>query len=249
MTSTKNQFSTETLSQKELRRYCIQINNTQIGLAGQEKIKKYRILVIGAGGKGSAILQNLSIMGVGKLGISDNSFIEEIDLSRQHLYGNNDLGKHKAIVAKQKLQEINPLISFEVHNVFIIEKNIEILCKNYDLLIDATDNLQAHLLISDKAVKLNIPVIYTSIAETIGQISIFNYKNESSYRNIAKLRSTLINSTTEKDFSCQASTLSIIGAIVANETIKIILELETPLNTNLLTFNVSEYTFVLEPLI
>jgi sulfur-carrier protein adenylyltransferase/sulfurtransferase len=248
MNDPKNQPSSEILTQKEIRRYNSQINNSFIGLVGQEKIKESKILVIGAGGKGTSILQNLSAIGVGKLGISDNSFIEESDLNRQHLFGNNDIGKHKAIVVKQKLQEINHLISFEVHNVFIEEKNAEPIFRNYNILIDSTNTLQSHLLISDIALKLNIPLIYTSVSESSGQITIFNFKNKNSFRDVTPNQSNLKKSELFKVFYCQASILSIIGAIAANETIKVILNIDTPLNSNLLTFNINEYSFHYDPI-
>jgi len=247
MDEQKNQLYSEILSQKEIRRYTAQIGNSQIGIAGQEKIKESKVLVIGAGGKGTLILQNLSTIGIGKLGICDNSFIVEGDLIRQLLFGNNDLGKHKAIVAKQKLQELNHHISFEVHNVFIAEKNVEILCKNYDILIDATNKSDAHFLVSDFAIKLNKPLIYTSVTDSTGQISVFNYKNKSSFRNLSQKES--MNTITEisKELLCQVSIFSIIGAIVATETLKLIMGIDTQLNSNLLNINANDYSFILEP--
>jgi sulfur-carrier protein adenylyltransferase/sulfurtransferase len=249
MNEPNNQPSSEILSQKEIRRYTAQINNSLIGLVGQEKIKSAKVLVIGAGAKGVSILQNLLAIGVGKLGIIDNSFIEESDLGRQFLYGNNDLGKHKAIVAKQKLQEINHLINLDVHNVFISEKNAEILCQNYDLVIDATDNLQAHYLISDIAVKFNKPLIYTSITESSVQISVFNYKNGPSFRSLVTEGTQILNSGDVNSSLCLAPILSMIGAIAANETIKVILDLDTQLRSNLLSFNLINYSFILLPII
>jgi molybdopterin/thiamine biosynthesis adenylyltransferase len=244
----KNQNSSEILSKKEIRRYNVQITNPQIGLTGQEKLKGSKVLVIGAGGKGASILQNLSLIGIGKIGICDNSFIEERDLNRQHLFGNIDLGKHKAITAKQKLQEINHLINFEVHNVFFEEKNVDFLCQNYDLLIDATDKLQAHCLISDTAIKLNKPLIYTSIIEFVGHISVFNYKDGPSFRDISPEFTKMSNSETVKGLLCQATIISVVGAIVANESIKVILGIDTQLKSNILTINALEYSFMLEPI-
>jgi adenylyltransferase/sulfurtransferase len=248
MEEQKNQLHSEILSQKEIRRYTAQISNTQIGLTGQEKIKESKVLVIGIGGKGTSILQNLTTIGIGKLGICDNSFIEESDLSRQSLFGNNDLGKLKAIVAKQKLQEINHHINFEVHNVFIAEKNVEILCKNYDILIDATNNLDAHFLISDIALKVNKSLIFTSVTESTGQIFVFNYKNKSSIRNLSPKWSMNTNKETTKELLCQVSILSIIGALVATETLKLIMGIDTQLNSNLLKIKVNDYSFILEPI-
>ena len=96
--------------------------------------------MIGAGGKGTAILQHLASSGIGTLGISDNYQVEEAELSRQYLYGNGDLGKQKAIISKQKLLEINHMIDYQLHNVFLSENNIDQISKEYDVLVDATDN-------------------------------------------------------------------------------------------------------------
>jgi sulfur-carrier protein adenylyltransferase/sulfurtransferase len=233
--------ASEILSPKELRRYAQQINLPEIGLKGQEKIKQAKVLIIGAGGKGTCVLQNLAVAGIGQLGICDNFPVQENDLCRQYLYGNNDLGKQKAIIAKQKLLEINSLVSYELHNVCLSEQNIEIICKEYDILIDTTDNYPARCLINDAAINLGKPVIFGSIQNSIGLVSIFNFKGGPSFKCLYP--SFLINEKTlPDDFAGQISLISIIGAIIGNETIKMIIGHGSKLNGNLLIFDYSNYS-------
>lgn len=231
------------LTEKEMRRYALQISIPAIGQEGQKKIKQAKVLVIGAGGKGSSVLQNLATIGVGKIGICDNYPVQENELARQYLYGNSDLGKQKAIISKQKLQEINHLVDYELHNVCLNENNINLICYPYDILIDATDNFPSRYLINDAAVHLGKPLIYGEVINGLGLTSVFNYKNGPSFRCLfpKPIKKTERPSCT--DFSCQVAVMSIIGSIIANETLKIILSQETILNGNLLEFDGSSYTF------
>jgi adenylyltransferase/sulfurtransferase len=231
------------LSEKEVRRYALQINMSAIGKEGQEKIKQTKVLVIGAGGKGSSVLQNLATIGVGKLGICDNYPVQENELSRQYLYGNSDLGKQKAIISKQKLQVINHLIEYELHNVCLNENNINLICYPYDILIDATDNFPARYLINDAAIHLKKPLIYGEVINGLGFTSVFNYRGGPSFRCLFPEPVKKENRAVCSGFSCQVATMSIIGSIIANETIKIILSKDTILSGNLLQFDGGSYTF------
>jgi adenylyltransferase/sulfurtransferase len=249
MNDSGKQLVSEILSQKEIRRYVLQISLPDIGLTGQEKIKQAKILVIGAGGKGTSVLQNLATVGVGKLGISDNYPIEESQLSRQHFYGNGDIGKQKAIVSKQKLMEINPLVNYELHNVCLSEQNIEIICKNYDILIDTTDNFPAHFLINDASIKLGKPMIFGTAINPNGLVSVFNYKGGPSFKSLYPTVPKYENKPQLDGLLCQSSLLNIIGAIIANETIKLILGHDSLLSGNLLKFDAMAYSIAFETII
>ena len=223
MNQNTKELNSEILSQKEIRRYTLQINSPQIGLEGQEKIRNSKILVVGAGGKGTSVLQNLATLGIGKIGISDNFPVQEAELSRQHLYGNSDLGKQKAIISKQKLLDINHFVDYELHNVCLSENNIQSICKNYDVLIDATDNFASRYLISDTAIALGKPMIFGMIAGKIGLVSVFNFKGGPSLRCLFPEIPDDLYSKESDEFACQVSILGIIGSIIANEALKIIL--------------------------
>lgn len=233
-------YTSEILSEKELRRYALQISSPQMGLPGQEKLKLARVLVVGAGGKGTCVLQNLATIGVGKLGISDNYPVQESELSRQYLYGNSDLGKQKAIISKQKLQGINHLVEYELHNVCLNEKNIRQICKGYDVIVDATDNFHARYLINDAAIALNLPLVFCQTLNGEGLVSVFNYQGGPSLRCLYP--EPVKDSGSEKNFVCQVTLMTMLGGVVANEVIKIILNMESALNGNLMTIDSSTYS-------
>lgn len=231
----------EVLSELEIRRYSHQIELPSVGLAGQEKIKQSKVLVVGAGGKGTTLMQHLVNAGVGIIGISDNYLVEEKALPNQTLYGNYDLGKQKAIISRQKLNEINHLTKIELHNVCISETNILPIINEYDIIVDATDNLPAHYLINDAAVSLNKPVVYGCVHGPKARVSVFNYKNGPSFRSMY----TQIPEVKEKHPADGIANIGIIsgisGIIMANEVLKIILDMPYILSGELMVFDVSGY--------
>jgi adenylyltransferase/sulfurtransferase len=239
----KNQMPvSDVLSQQEIRRYSLQISGSKLGIEGQEKLKRAKVLVVGAGGKGSSVLQLLTSVGIGTIGISDNFPVQENDLSRQHLYGNGDLGKQKAIVAREKLSQINNFTQFRLHNVCLSEQNISRIARDYEILVDATDNFQAHYLLNDASIELNKPLIFGKIIQFTGMVSVFNYRNGPSVRCAFP---DPVKDTPEQEmdnFSCQAVLLNLVGSIMANETIKTIVGLPTVLNGNLLQIDLGKYS-------
>jgi sulfur-carrier protein adenylyltransferase/sulfurtransferase len=248
MNDTDKPTTSNILSPSEIRRYFKQINLSEIGLEGQEKIKLAKILVIGAGTKGTTVLQNLVTAGVGYIGICDYRAVQENDLSSQFLYGNGDLGKQKAIISKKKLSEINSAVHIELHNVSLAEHNIDFIVKDYDILIDATDNFPSRYLISKTAIISGKPIIYGSILNATGFVSVFNYKNGPS------LKCLYPNPPQESDITqlAPASLLllgNILGSIMANETLKVIVGQASLLNGNLLKFDPVKYTTTFERII
>ncbi len=231
----------EVLTGLELRRYSKQIELPSVGMSGQEKIKKSKVLVVGAGGKGTSLMQHLVAAGVGKIGISDNYAVEEKTLPDQTLYGNDDLGKQKAILSKQKLTKINHLTAIELHNVCLAETNCEQICNGYDIIVDATDNLPAHYLINDTAIRLNIPVVYGFVCNTQAHVSVFNYGAGPSFRHMYDQ----VSGQTENISSEGAVNTSVItgiaGSIMANEVLKVILGLPFILSGKLLIFDIHSY--------
>jgi sulfur-carrier protein adenylyltransferase/sulfurtransferase len=236
------------LSPLEIRRYAKQIVLPEIGLEGQEKIKKAKVLVIGAGVKGTAVLQNLVTSGIGILGICDYNPVQENDLCGQFLYGNGDLGKQKAIISKQKLLEINPLVNFELHNVYLTEQNIDLIIKNYDLLIDTTDNFPSRYLISDAAIRLGKPTIFGSILDSKGFVSIFNYNGGPSFK---CLYPAPLEETKNSQFGLISQVFlgSFIGSFIGNETLKVIIGAKSSLNGFLLQFDAINYSLSFKPII
>jgi len=235
-------MESESLSELELRRYLYQIKLPSIGIEGQEKLKKSRILVIGAGGKGTTVLQNLVTAGVGKIGISDNFPVEEKNLSKQRLFGNGDIGKEKAIISKQKLTELNHFVDYELHNVCISRNNILDICSGYSVIVDATDNFQAKYLINDAAVILNKPFVFGSVLNSLGMVSVFNFNKGPSLRCLYPTIPSGNEKPELKNIAGIGILYNIVGTIMANEVLKIILQINNVLSGKLLLFNLLDYS-------
>lgn len=234
-------MESDILSPIELRRYRSQIELPEIGIQGQEIIKQSKVLVIGAGGKGTTVLQNLATLGLGIIGICDNYFVEEESLPRQRLYGNGDLGKQKAIISKSYLQTINHLVKYNLHNVCLADSNIKRICQDYDILIDATDNFSAHYMINEASKELGIPVVFGSVLNSTGMVSVFNYmKGPDLTKLYPETPSGKEKPSTEGLFS-EGLLTNIVGTIMANEVIKILLGNDSQLNGNLYQFSITNY--------
>jgi molybdopterin/thiamine biosynthesis adenylyltransferase/rhodanese-related sulfurtransferase len=142
--------------------------------SGQEKLCNSKVLVIGAGGLGIPVLQYLVASGVGHIGIIDDDKVEVTNLHRQVLYSENDLGKSKVKVAKEKLSALNSEVHIEVYEERLNTENVEKIFLNYDLIIDGSDNFGTRYLVNDACVTLNKPFISASIFKYEGQLSLFN---------------------------------------------------------------------------
>lgn len=170
------------LSKAEEIRYGRQIILPEIGLAGQQKLKNARVLVIGAGGLGCPALQYLAAAGIGTLGIADMDVVSESNLHRQILYTSEDVGQPKASIAAQKLVKLNPFVTTEVHAKGISVVNALDLIRPYDVVLDASDNFPTRYLVSDACTILDKPLVFGAISRFEGQLSVFNYENGPSYR-------------------------------------------------------------------
>ena len=235
-------MESEILNNSELRRYTYQIKLESIVVKGQEKLKKARVLVIGAGGKGTTILQNLVTAGIGKIGISDNLTVEEKFLSKQRLYGNSDIGKQKSIISRQKLAELNHFVDFELHNICIDKNNVLDICKEYSVLVDATDNFSSKYLINDAAIILKKPLVFGHVLNPVGMVSVFNFNQGPSLRCLFPTDPFGDKSTGEKNIAAVGILYNIVGTIMANEILKIILQIDNIISGKLLLFNILDYT-------
>lgn len=152
-----------------MERYSRQIMLENIGLAGQEKIRNGKVLIIGAGGLGSPAALYLAVGGVGTLGLADGDAVDLSNLQRQILHSVADLHKPKVLSAQEKIQKLNPEVKVNTHRVKVTEQNIAELIQDYDFVIDATDNFAAKFLINDNCVKMNKAFSHGGIAEWEGQ--------------------------------------------------------------------------------
>ena len=237
-------MKSEILSAREIRRYRKQIMIPEIGIGGQEKLKKARVLVIGAGGLGCPVLQYLTVAGICKIGIAEFDMVDETNLQRQVLYGSGDVGKLKSITAKSALEHINSLIEFEIFNLRIDTSNSIDIFKNFDIIVDATDNLDARYIINDSCVILDKPMVHGSIYQYEGLISVFNYKGGPTYRCYNPFVSvTEFKNPSPSDVGLFGVLPGIAGTYMANEVIKIITETGDVLSGKVLLINILNNTF------
>ncbi|MEX6690560.1 HesA/MoeB/ThiF family protein [Danxiaibacter flavus] len=210
------------LSQKEQARYQRQLILPEIGVPGQLKLQAAKVLVIGAGGLGCPVLQYLAAAGVGTLGIVDGDVVEESNLQRQILYTSADVSKPKAVVAKARIEQLNPFVTIEAHTVFISSDNALEIIKPYDIVVDGSDNFATRYMVNDACVMLNKPLVFGSIYKFEGQVAVFNYNDGPTYRCLFPEAPNVDEVPNCATIGVVASLPGIIGTIQANEVIKII---------------------------
>ena len=202
-----------------LKRYQRQIQLPDFGKAGQEKLSAAKILIIGAGGLGCPLLLSLVSAGVGNISIIDHDTVDESNLARQILFSENDLGKNKALVAQEKLQELNPHISIKAYAQKFNSAIAKEITPDYDFLIDCSDNFPTRYLVNDACVEFNKPFISASLLNFSAQISVYNLNGSGTYRCLFPEASNSQNCT---DAGIINSVTSATAAILANECYKLI---------------------------
>src|SRR5580692_9288958 len=161
------------LSVDEVRRYSRHLIIPEIGMTGQKRLKNAKVLVVGAGGLGSPALLYLAAAGVGTLGIVDFDTVDESNLQRQIIHGVSDIGRSKAQSARDSIAEVNPLVNVRLHEVRLEPDNAVDLFKQYDLILDGTDNFATRYLVNDAAALARKPYVWGSIYRFEGQVSVF----------------------------------------------------------------------------
>lgn len=234
----------EILSERELRRYSRQILIPEIGTAGQEKLKKSRVLVVGAGGLGCPVLQYLVAAGIGKLGIAEFDTVSETNLQRQILYGSGDVGKLKSIIARDRLFELNSFVETEIFNIKIDASAAKAIFTGFDIIVDATDNLESRYVISDTCVSFDKPMVHGAIYKFEGAVSVFNFEGGPDYRCYNP------ENESENYLNPAPSSVGVIGVLpgitgsfMANEVIKIITGTGNVLSGKVLLFNICNNSF------
>ncbi|WEK17492.1 MAG: HesA/MoeB/ThiF family protein [Candidatus Pedobacter colombiensis] len=220
-----------------LKRYDRQITLPELGVDGQQRLLNTRVLVVGAGGLGCPLLLYLVGAGIGHIGIIDDDIVDETNLHRQVLFQMSDIGRHKADVAAAKLQLFNPDVQFTAYPFRLTDKNAARLIGQYDLVIDGSDNFPTRYLVNDTCVSLNKTLVFGSIFQFEGQISVFNFNGGPDYRSIYP-EPPLPDEVPNCGESGVIGTLpGIIGSIMANEAIKVICGFGEVLSGQLLVFN------------
>ena len=226
----------------------------EIGEQGQLKLKNASVLVIGAGGLGCPILSYLTGAGVGHIGVLDADRVEKTNLHRQFLFGTSKIGKPKTEAVISHLQDLNPLVYFTEHFLRLLPKNAIDIIKNYEIIVDATDNFPTRYLINDACVILNKPFVYGSIDRFQGQVSVFNYKDSDGINGPTYRCLFPAPPSPETAPNCSQSGVigilpGIVGSLQASEVIKMITGSGSVLNGKVLlvdTLRSSFYSFVLK---
>ena len=224
------------LTLKDFRRYEKQIIIKNIGISGQKKISKGKVLIIGIGGLGCPLITYLASSGVNNIGIVDHDKVELSNLNRQILFSNSDLGKFKVTQARSKIKKINKKIKIKTFKVKISSKNIKSIIKKYDIICDGTDNFKARYLINDYCKQNKKILISAAISKFDGHVFKFDFKKKTPcYRCfMPEQPNDQNNCETEGIFSPVAG---IVGTLQANEVLKTLLRLKGGLNNNILIYN------------
>jgi len=181
MTSTATTPVSE-LSNEEIFRYSRHLILPDVGLEGQKKLKRARVLLVGVGGLGSPAALYLAAAGVGTLGLVDFDVVDATNLQRQVLHGTSAIGKRKLDSARERIEDLNPNVHVEAHETPLTSRNALEIISTYDLVVDGTDNFQTRYLVNDACVLLGKPNVYGSIYRFEGQASVFATKDAPCYR-------------------------------------------------------------------
>jgi molybdopterin/thiamine biosynthesis adenylyltransferase/rhodanese-related sulfurtransferase len=233
------------LTHDEVMRYSRHLIMPEVGIAGQKKLKAADVLIVGAGGLGSPMAMYLAAAGIGHLGLADYDVVDLSNLQRQIIHGTSDVGRPKTASALDRLKDINPHIHIETYNEFLNSENALDIIKDFDLVLDGTDNFPTRYLLNDACVLTGKPFIFGGIFRFYGQVSVFCTGEGPCYR-------CLFPSPPPADSvpSCAEGGVlgflpGTIGTIQASEAVKLILGIGNPLIGRLLTYNALEVDFKL----
>ena len=225
------------LSNEEVARYSRHLIMPEVGMTGQRKLKAASVLMIGTGGLGAPLGMYLAAAGVGRLGLVDFDVVDASNLQRQIIHGTKDVGRPKIASARDRLEDINPHVEIETHETRLTSENALRLFVNYDVIVDGTDNFPTRYLVNDACVLTGKPNVYGSIFRFEGQASVFWADRGPCYRCLYPEPPPpgLVPSCAEG--GVLGVLPGIIGAIQANETIKIILGAPDIMVNRLLLFD------------
>ena len=233
------------LNKSQIERFSRQLVLKNIGAKGQKKILSSKVLIVGVGGLGCPAAENLVRAGVGTVGLIDNDVVNLSNIHRQSLFSSKDIKKQKVSVAAKKLKEINPLTKIETYKLRLNEKNIKNIIKDYELIIDGSDNFKTKFLINDYCIKLKKKLVTGAISKFDGHVFTFDFKDNKTV--------SLKNFYQEKEisddiFNCEfdgvlGTTATIVGATQANEALKLLMEIGKNLKNQILIIDLLNLSF------
>ena len=232
------------LNKNLIERYSRQIVLKDVGVAGQKTIINSKVLIVGAGGLGCPIADYLSRAGVGTIGIADHDKVSLSNIHRQSLYNSKDVGKFKVNVLKEKIKSINHLIKIKIINKKITYKNFNSIIKNFDIIIDGSDNFKTKFLLNKYSIKYKKILIVGAISKFDGHVFSFDFKNKKT----PCLKCFYQSEPSDEILNCEAEGIlgpvaGIIGNIQANEVLKKILSIGSNLDGSILIINLLKLNF------
>ncbi len=231
------------LTRDELLRYSRHLTLPDVGVDGQRRLKRARVLLVGAGGLGSPAAMYLAAAGVGTLGLVDFDVVDVTNLQRQILHGTKDVGRLKTVSARESIRDINPHVQLETYDTPLTSANALEIARDYDIIVDGTDNFATRYLVNDTAVLLGKPNVYGSIFRFEGQASVFATPDGPCYRCLFREPPPpgLVPSCAEG--GVLGVLPGLVGTIQATETIKLIVGIGEPLIGRLLLIDTLEMSF------
>ncbi len=225
------------LSKEEILRYSRHLIMPEVGMDGQLKLKNAKVALIGTGGLGAPLGMYLAAAGVGRIGLVDFDVVDFTNLQRQVIHGTKDVGRKKLDSAAETMQDINPYVEIDRHETALTSENALQILKDYDLVVDGTDNFPTRYLVNDACVLLGKPNVYGSIFRFEGQATVFAYPGGPCYRCLYPEPPPpgLVPSCAEG--GVLGILPGIIGLIQATETVKLILGAGEPLVGRLLLYD------------
>ena len=230
------------LDLKQFRRFEKQIILKKIGINGQKKILKSKVLIIGIGGLGCPLLTYLAASGVGTIGIVDHDRVELSNLNRQTLFVTKDIGKFKVLQAKNYINKINKKIKIKTFRLKVSLSNIKSIIKGFDIICDGTDNYETRYIINDQCKKSKKVLISAAISKFDGHLFKFNFrKNGCCYR-------CFMPEKPNEENNCDAEGIfspvaGILGSLQASEVLKTILDFKDDLNNQMIVFDSIKLSF------
>ncbi|MEM1325088.1 MAG: molybdopterin-synthase adenylyltransferase MoeB [Bacteroidota bacterium] len=236
-----------TFTTAEQQLYARHFTLPEFGVEGQKRLKRARVLVVGAGGLGSPVLLYLAAAGVGHIGIVDDDVVDVTNLQRQVLYTHEDIGTLKVDAAKRRLQALNPHIQITTHAERLTVDNALRIIQQYDIVADGTDNFTTRYLVNDACVLADKVNVYASIFRFEGQVSVFNLLRADGSRGPHYRDLFSEPPATGTVPSCAEGGVlgvlpGIIGSLQANEVIKVAAQVGEPLDGRLFLFDAASFT-------
>ncbi|MCI4323216.1 MAG: molybdopterin-synthase adenylyltransferase MoeB [Thermoplasmata archaeon] len=225
------------LTPEQLRRYSRHVLLPEVRLKGQERLRASKVLIVGAGGLGSPISLYLAAAGVGEIGLVDFDWVDVSNLQRQVLYVTSDVGQPKLEAARARLHALNPELQITLHAGPLTSENARSILSPYDVVIDGTDNFPTRYLVNDACVLLGKPNVYGSIYRFEGQASVFDARRGPCYRCLYPEPPPPGSVPSCAEGGVLGVLPGTIGLIQATETVKLLLEIGTPLIGRLLLYD------------